>query len=203
MGHRRLTCFSLCQAVLCWSQGGPPSQCVGHDPREALHPNPSLAFHSKVPSLCQPYTHPPSLCCFELGVHSSHTRPCHPCAPRFLWALNNLANGIYMGLINIKRYSKERPWVLKYLKVPRLAHFILPYFWVRLKWLLQDFTTSQRNFFLGSPCTCYPQGSSFGPLLLADHCTLPALPINLPAQGGSARLLGNITETNLVSGYTK
>ncbi|XP_060001536.1 large neutral amino acids transporter small subunit 2 isoform X3 [Lagenorhynchus albirostris] len=32
-------------AVLCWSQGGPPSQCVGHDPREALHPNPSLAFH--------------------------------------------------------------------------------------------------------------------------------------------------------------
>uniref|UniRef100_A0A2K5CSG6 Solute carrier family 7 member 8 n=1 Tax=Aotus nancymaae TaxID=37293 RepID=A0A2K5CSG6_AOTNA len=24
---------------------GPPSQCVGHDPREALHPNPSPAFH--------------------------------------------------------------------------------------------------------------------------------------------------------------
>ncbi|XP_070282657.1 large neutral amino acids transporter small subunit 2 isoform X2 [Myotis yumanensis] len=35
----------LLPAVLCWSQGGPPSQRAGHDPCEALHPHPSLALH--------------------------------------------------------------------------------------------------------------------------------------------------------------
>ncbi|PNI96606.1 LOW QUALITY PROTEIN: SLC7A8 isoform 9 [Pan troglodytes] len=35
----------LLSAVLRWSPRGPPSQCVGHDPREALHPNPSPALH--------------------------------------------------------------------------------------------------------------------------------------------------------------
>uniref|UniRef100_A0A8C5Y9T9 Solute carrier family 7 member 8 n=1 Tax=Microcebus murinus TaxID=30608 RepID=A0A8C5Y9T9_MICMU len=44
-GYPRLTCVSPCQAVLCWSQRGPPSQSAGHDPREALHPNPSPALH--------------------------------------------------------------------------------------------------------------------------------------------------------------
>lgn len=57
MGYPRLTCFSPCQAILRRSPRGPPSQCVGHDPREALHPNPSPALHSKGPSCCNsPHT---------------------------------------------------------------------------------------------------------------------------------------------------
>uniref|UniRef100_A0A8D1MRC5 Solute carrier family 7 member 8 n=1 Tax=Sus scrofa TaxID=9823 RepID=A0A8D1MRC5_PIG len=49
----------LLPAVLCWSQGGPPSQRVGHDPCEALHPNPSPALHMHLhpADACHQYVH--------------------------------------------------------------------------------------------------------------------------------------------------
>ena len=95
MGHPRLTSFSFYQAILCWSQGRPPSQCVGHDPCEALHSNPSLALHSK--GLLLPVLYTPFL--FALDLSWEFTLPPHTPvplwpAPRFHWVLDNLANGM-------------------------------------------------------------------------------------------------------------
>uniref|UniRef100_A0A8C3YP54 Solute carrier family 7 member 8 n=1 Tax=Catagonus wagneri TaxID=51154 RepID=A0A8C3YP54_9CETA len=58
----------LLAAVLCWSQGRPPSQHLGHDPREALHPNPSPALHM--------HLHPADAC-HQRHVHAHQLRGLH------------------------------------------------------------------------------------------------------------------------------